>query len=194
MADANSLLFGSAAAAMSFDTKGTEVRFRLVTHTAQHRREVKYDATADKYVQGDLLYWNDGKVTTTKSAQPALDPVLTVQTTFRKWEGVSNAERAFGEDDGLRRIFIRGRKAPGSLMDAVKDACKAAGIRKIDSDQFGSIKYVSDGKKANKNMTAPKVYEAVWYPADKPPTWASELPADTSADDNAPEEDDNPFE
>ena len=188
MADANDLLFGSAAPAMTFGDTGDSIKFRVISQTSQHRKEVKYDSATRRYVQGEFLYWNDGKVTTEVSDSPALDPVLTVQSTFTNFEGISNAERAFGVDDGIRRIFIRGRKAEGSMMDAVKDACKNAGVRKIVAGQYGEITYTSDGPKATKNMNAPKVYSAVWYTPNNAPEWVTELPAadEPEGDDDSP--------
>jgi len=193
MADANDLLFGTAAPGMSFETVGTTVRFRVISQTSQHRREVKWDSNTNSFKQGELQYWNDGKVTSEVSDRPALDPVLTVQTSFSNWEGVSNRERAFGVDDGIRRIFIRGRKAKNSLMDAVRDACKTAGVNKILPGQFGEIVYTSDGPKANKNMAPPKEYTCSWYTPAKPPAWVSEIPAPDAPEGDFDGDEDSPF-
>lgn len=189
--DANDLLFGSASPAMTFEDPGATIRFRVISQGSQHRREVKFDTTTNRHVQGEHLYWNNGKVTTEESAQPALDPVITVQSTFTAWEGVSNRERAFGKDDGMRRIFVRGRKAEGSLMDAIKEACRNAGVRKIEAGQFGEVTFESEGKRAAKSMNPPKIYTAKWYDASNPPAWVSELPA-LDGDDSETDED-NPF-
>lgn len=191
--DANDILFGSAAPAMSFANPGDKIRFKVVSQTSQHRRQVNYDSKADSYSQGDLLYWNDGKPTTVESDAPVLNPVLTVRSTFTKWEGVTNTGRVYGDDDGLRRIFLQGPRA----LNAIRAAFKDAGIRgKIEPGQYGEITFTKLGKPANKQAKPPKEWAAQWWTADSPPAWASEINAGSTSDDSGdgqPEDDDNPF-
>lgn len=185
--DANDLLFGNAVPAVSFDV-GTKVRFRVVSQSAIHRREVKFNSDKNRYEQGAALFWDDGKVVNYETDRKVLDPVLTIQTTFTNWEGLSEQAEKVGADDGMRRVILKGRKEPKSLMDAVKDACKAAGVRKILPGHFGEIACDGEGKPARKNMSPPKFYSAVWH--TEPPAWASELPGDDTDDAG---DDDSPF-
>lgn len=187
--DANDLLFGNAVPAVAFD-KGTKVRFRVVDQSSIHRREVKYNADTGRYEQGDFLYWDGKKPVTYETDRKVLDPVITVQTTFNNWEAVSDQTKKIGADDGMRRIVIKGRKAEGSILEAVRKACADAGVRKIEAGQYGEIECVGEGKPLRKGMNAPKMYAATWYTT--PPAWASEVPAgETTGDDG--DDDDSPF-
>ena len=172
--DANDLLFGNAVPAVSFDV-GTTVRFRVISQGSIHRREVKFDTDANKYEQGSFLYWDGKKPVTYETDRKVLDPVLTVQTTFGKWEHTSDQSKKIGADDGMRRIVAKGRKADGSLKDAVTKACEEAGVRKIEAGQYGEIKCIGNGKAVNKSMNPPKIYEAKWFTVA--PEWADEVPS-----------------
>ncbi len=194
--DANDILFGNAAPAMGFDV-GTKVRGRITSHTAIQRKEVEPNKATGTIEQGKPLFWtSNGKTTTEKTDRPVMDPVLTVQTAFTNFEGCSPQFKRIGADDGLRRIFVKGRSKanPGSIMDAVVAACREAGS-KVNEGDFIELVCTGEGKKANRGMNAPKLYEATYWKADNPPAWASDLPGDKSADeDEAPVEDeDNPF-
>lgn len=186
--DANDLLFGNAIPAVSWDT-GTVVRFRVVEQSSIHRREVKYNSDTGRYEQGEFLYWDGKKPVTYETDRKVLDPVITVQTTFLKWESVSDQTKKVGADDGLRRIVIKGRKAEGSIMDAVRKACADAGVRKIEGGQYGEISCTGEGKAVRKSMNAPKLYAATWYTT--PPEWADQVPAGDAA--GADDEDDDVF-
>lgn len=186
--DANDLLFGNAIPAVAWD-KNTEVKFRVIEQGSIHRREVKYNNDTGRYEQGDYLYWDGKKPVTYETDRKVLDPVITIQTTFTKWEAVSDQTKKVGEDDGMRRVVIKGRKAEGSIMDAVRKACADAGVRKIEPGQYGIIRCTGEGKAVRKNMNAPKLYAAEWFLT--PPEWASQVPAgDAAADDD---DDDSPF-
>lgn len=187
--DANDLLFGNAVPAVSFDV-GTKVRFRITAHGSIHRREVKFNSDKKRYEQGSALYWDEGKVVNYETDRKVLDPVITMQTTWSAWEGVSEQTEKVGPDDGMRRVIVKGRKAPKSLMDAVKDACKAAGVRRIEVGQYGEISCDGEGKPERKNMSPPKFYSAVWHTT--PPAWASEVPG-ADGGDESDGDDDSPF-
>ena len=187
--DANDLLFGNAIPAIAWD-KGTEVKFRVIEQGSIHRREVKYNNDTGRYEQGDYLYWDGKKPVTYETDRKVLDPVITIQTTFTKWEAVSDQTKKVGTDDGMRRVVIKGRKAEGSIMDAVRKACADAGVRKIEPGQYGIIRCTGEGKAVRKNMNAPKLYAAEWFLT--PPAWADQVPAgDATAPDD--DDDDSPF-
>ncbi len=195
MADANDILFGNNAPAMGFDP-GTKIRGRITEQSAVQRRKAEMNSATKQVEQGEPLFWKDGKVTTEKTDRPVMDPVLTIQTSFTAWEGVSSQFAKIGKDDGLRRVFVKGRSKanPQSLMDAVITACKEAGVRKIQPGDFVEIVCTGEGKKANRGMNAPKLYEASYFEADRPPVWAPEIPtADDGSSESEPE-DDNPFD
>lgn len=193
MTDANDLLFGNNAPAMGFDP-GTKIRGRITTHGAVQRKKVEMNSATKQVEQGELLFWKDGKITTEKTDRPVMDPVLTIQTGFSNWEGVSPQFAKIGKDDGIRRVFVKGRSKanPHSLMDAVIAACKEAGVRKINPDDFIEITCTGEGKRASRGMNAPKLYEAAYFSADNPPAWASEIPSGESSETD--EDEDSPFD
>lgn len=188
--DANDLLFGNAIPAVSWD-KGTVVRFRVVDQSSIHRREVKFNNDTNKYEQGDFLYWDGRKPVTYETDRKVLDPVITVQTTFLKWEAVSDQTKKVGADDGMRRIVVKGRKAEGSILDAVRKAFEVAGLRKIAPGQYGEISCTGEGKALRKGMNAPKLYAATWYA--EAPEWADQVPSAEAATDDGDDGDDSPF-
>jgi hypothetical protein len=188
---ADDLIFGSSVPSFGFDVK-SKIRGRITAKGESHRRELVIED--GQYKQGKALYWNEGKVSTEKGpdSRPAMEPTLTLQTSFTDWTGVTEAKRQ-GTDDGVRKLFISGRskKSPHSLMDAFREACAAAGVRKIGIGDFVEMECYGEGKPAVRGARPPKLYRGVYYPASNPPAWASEIPSEpVSAGDS---EDDNPF-
>lgn len=186
--DANDLLFGNAVPPVAFDV-GTVVRFRVVEQGSIHRREVKWNPDTMRYEQGPFLYWDNKQKVTYETDNKVLDPVITVATTFAKWESVSEQTKKVGDDDGMRRIIAKGRKADGSLKDAIQAACEKAGVRKIVPGQYGEVRCVGEGKAANKTTKPPKLFEATWYV--EPPEWAGQINTSSEAGDAG--DDDSPF-
>lgn len=178
------LVFGNATPAFSFKSVNT-VRGKITGKSTSHRRDIKFDKKSKTYEQGDLLYWgDDNKPSTIKTDRPVLDPVLTLQTTFKKWEGVPNAPE--GDDDGIRRLFVvaRSKANPGSVMDAFKAACRAA-KSKVNIGDYVEMRRV--GGKGS--VDEPFTHAGDYWTAENPPEWASELPAEESSDGDA----DDPF-
>lgn len=172
------LIFGNLTPAFSFKDVN-EIRGRIVATGKSHRRE--FDGKTK--TQGDLLYWDGNKTTTTPTTKdrPVYDPVWTLQTDFTAWEGCPNPGED-GDDDGLRRLFItaRSKQNPGSVMDAIRAACIKAHVRKNTVGDFVEVKRAS-GKG---NINSPYVHVAVYYPADAPPEWASKLPEPSEDDED----------
>ncbi len=181
------LVFGNSTPAYSFKhDKAGVIRGRITGKSQSHRRELKYDKRSNSFEQGGLLYWGpDNKPTTEETDRKVLDPVLTLQTTFGKWEGVKPAPE--GSDDGVRRLFVvaRSKANPGSVMDAFRAACQAAKVRKVSVGDFVEVKRVSGAG----TVDSPFVHAATYWTAENPPEWASEVPADSEPDGDA----DDPF-
>lgn len=179
------LIFGNSTPVFSFKNDKV-IRGRITAKSQSHRRQVKFDKRAKTYEQGDLLYWgSDNKPTTDVTDRPMLDPVLTLQTTFTKWEGVPDSPDA--PDDGVRRLFVvsRSKANPGSVMDAFRAACQAAKVRKVEIGDFVEVKRVSGAG----TVDSPYVHAATYWSAANAPEWATSLPADVEPDDG----DDDPF-
>jgi len=192
MSDANDVLFGNSAPAVSFSV-GTTVRGRLTGQTAIQRREVKWNAAAKVHEQGKPQYWDNGRPTTKVTDRPIMDAVVTLQTDFAEWEAVSAQTARIGKDDGLRRVFLKGRSKanPGSLMDAAVAAAKEAGVRKVEIGDFMEITCTGEGQKQG-SVNPPKIYEAKYWTADNAPDWAASLPGVLSGDSDESDKD-NPF-
>lgn len=208
--EGNDLLFGSGAKSMGFEpesviaemakdgedvsTKTHIVRGRVTSLDKNHRREFQADG------KGPLLYWNDSKPTPEKSDRPVTDPVMTLQTTFRNWEGAPVPDED-AEDLGLRRVFLKSRKAPKSINQALSSACAKAGVRRFKGGEYVEIVCTGLGKRVglpgkpvNRSIAQPKEYTAtVWSPGTLP-EWADQCDAGLDLDDEMISEDENPFE
>lgn len=206
--DGNDLLFGTGVKSMGFEpevtikemiaegddvsTKTHIVRGRVTDFGKNHRRKYAADG------KGALLYWNDGLPTEEKSDSPVTDPVLTLQTPYRNWEGAP-VKGEDGEDYGLRRVFAAKRKAPKSIFDAFRAACSKAGVRKVQEGDYVEIictglgKRVGQaGKPVSRSIAQPKEYEATYWTAANPPSWAADCDAGLELDEVVGD-DDNPF-
>lgn len=87
---------------------------------------------------GKLKTWDDGR--------PKMQLVVTLQTTLRD----------DAEDDGLRRIYVKGK----SLTDVVRDAVRKAGAQGLEVGGQLRVQYVGDGEAANRSLDPPKLYAA----------------------------------
>src|SRR5881275_1389402 len=93
---ADQLLMGGGAPSAKFDRLGQEVAGAVVATEVRQQTAFK---------TGEVLTWRDGS--------PRMMVVATLQT--QQHDGP--------DDDGLRRLFIKGK----SLTDAVRDAVRKAG-------------------------------------------------------------------
>lgn len=95
--DPNDILLSGGAPAFKFENIGDTVKGEVVSAEARQQTD---------YATGDLKTWKDGK--------PMMEVVVTLQTDLRN----------DGDDDGQRRIFVRGQ-----MTTALRDALKAANAR-----------------------------------------------------------------
>jgi hypothetical protein len=186
--DGNELLFGSGSSTMGFttekmiaeivkdgddaSTKTNTVRGRVTDFGKSHRRTLI--ANAEGYKQGKPLYWSaENKPSEEVTDRKVQDPVLTLQTTYRAWEGTSPKEDT--DDLGGRKVYLPGRKAKGSAQDAFLAAVVSAGVRKVREGDYVEIVCTGEGKRVggNRNISPPKLYEATYWTAANPPVWAS---------------------
>jgi len=175
--DINDLMFGNMTPVWAFPEEGSlELRGRIVSIGKNHRRA--FDGKTK--TQGEPLYWQaNGKTGTDPTDRPVYDPVLTLQTAFREWEGVKVPGDA-GDDDGLRRLFVtaRSKSNPGSVKDAVVAACVKA-KSKIHAGDFVAVRRTG----GRGNINSPFTHAADYFTAAKPPKWADEIKEEVKADD-----------
>ena len=113
------------ARAAKFPTQGTEVVGTVVFSEVTQQTE---------FETGKLKFWDDGN--------PAMQLVVTVQT----------EERDRADDDGMRRIFVKGQ-----MKHALQMACSAAGLTDLTAGDLLKVSYAADGE-ARKGLAAPKQY------------------------------------
>lgn len=191
--DGNDLLFGNAAPAAAFDP-GVKVRGMVTDFGKNHRRE--FDGKTRQ--QGKPLYWQeDATQSTDVTDRPVLDPVMTVQTSFRAWEALPEDRNNLGTDDGLRRLFLSGRSKKSayfaeSTLQAVREAVVAAGARKVSPGDYVELECVGIGKPSARGINGAKRFTATYWLASNPPEWAAEVESDEPGED--PLDDENPFD
>lgn len=99
------------------------------------------------------MFWEDG--------QPRMELIITLHTELQ----------ADDEDDGLRRVYVR-----GEMLKSVRNAVSKAGARGLQKDGKLGIKYVRDGEK-KAGMNPPKLYTAKYEPPSTPvPAGPNEAP------------------
>lgn len=127
--DVNDFLMGGGAVSAKFDQKGTMIQGEIVSSEVRQQTE---------YKTKEPMVWKDGS--------PRMQLVVTVQT----------AEFEDAEDDGRRRVFVK-----GAMAAAVRSAVLEAGERGIANGGKLAVKYTGDGI-AEGGMNPPKQYQ-VWY-------------------------------
>ncbi|PJN24035.1 hypothetical protein [Kitasatospora sp. CB02891] len=125
------LMGGGGAPTAKFPAPGSKVEgFITEPPTVQQQRD-----PAD----GKPKFWTDGN--------PMMQLVVTVQTVLR--------DPAIQEDDGRRRIFVKGQ-----MKQAVQDAVKQVAAPGLEVGGYLAVTYTHDGQKTNNAFNAPKQYRA----------------------------------
>jgi hypothetical protein len=126
--DVEDFLSGSGARSAKFPTIGTTVKGIIESAVVEQQRDIE---------TGLPKTWDDGN--------PMMQLVVTLDTD----------ERESGEDDGKRRLFVKGQ-----MRAAVVDALKAAGVKAIEVGGTLAVKYSGNGTAKKAAWTAPKQYVA----------------------------------
>lgn len=155
LAAANALLSGSGAPAMKFEKAdpqtGDSVAGKILSAEPRHSTE---------FGTNKPLFWDDGT--------PRMEIVLTLQTEWRNFESCDRGNRE--EDDGQRRLFLR-----GDLLKATKAALTKAKVQGLAIGGTYGARLVGREKK---NSFEEKKY-AVAYKAPE-----VSMPADGPAESN----------
>lgn len=152
--EATDFLIGAAGAVAKFPEVGDKVVGKVLRY---EKRQSKDMAT------GELKTWEDGT--------PVYEVVITLQTEDRDPE--------IEDDDGLRRLFVR-----GGMLNAVRDALRAARWRQSLVGGTLGVKYVGDGTPSRRGFSAPKQFKAMFE---------APSPADDFEAMSEPEYDEGPF-
>src|ERR1051325_420828 len=126
--DADSFLMGAGGRSASFKNHGDQVWG--VVMNAEMRQQINMDTNK-------LDFWEDGN--------PKMQLVVTLLT----------EEHADDDDDGLRKVYIRGQ-----MQKAVADAVRKAGERGIREGGRLFVRYVDDAEPTRKGFSGAKQYFA----------------------------------
>lgn len=139
---ADEFLFGGGVPSAKFPTIGTIVTGTIV-EPAPH-------VTEQRDLEGEVRLWSNG--------DPMKMLVVTIATSERDPE--------IGDDDGTRRLYVKGSKDPASksLTAALGAAVRNAKANGLEVGGKLTVTYVSDGKQEKKGYNAPKQYEATYEP------------------------------
>ena len=129
---AESFLMGGGAASARFDQPGD-----TITGTISEAPEVRQQTDI---ATGEPVFWPSG--------DPKMQLVVTLQTTLRDE----------GDDDGKRRIYVKGK----SLTEAIREAVKKTGARGLEVGGTLTVTYTGDGTATQRGFNPPKLYSATY--------------------------------
>ena len=142
MSNIDDFLLGGGGASASFDQIGDSITGTIVSAEVKQQTDI---------TDGKPLTWDDGS--------PRMQLVVTLQT----------SDRNDDEDDGQRRIYVKGSKKAGSrsLHDAVATAVRSAGAKSLEVG--GTLTVTFDGEEPAKTrgFNPRKLYTATYAAPDK---------------------------
>lgn len=127
---ADQFLMGGGVASAKFERVGD-----AITGTVHDAPEVRQQTDLST---GQPKFWDDGR--------PMMQLVVTLATSLRDDP----------DDDGLRRIYVKGK----SLTDAVREAVRKAGGKGLEVGGRLTVRYTGDGAQTKKGFNPPKLYAA----------------------------------
>lgn len=135
--DPMSLLMGGGVRSATFDNVGDRVSGEITAVETTQQTDPQTGAPKT---------WDDGS--------PRWQIVVTIQT----------GERIDDEDDGRRKLYIKGSMKYASTQKAVVDAVKAAGAKTLEVGGTLALAYTGDGERTNRAFNPPKLYQAAYKP------------------------------
>ncbi len=140
--DVDIFLMGSGARSAKFENVGDKVS-GTICETPEMRAQTDI-------ATGKPLTWDDGA--------PKMQLVITLQTTER--------DPADPEDDGKRRVYVKGSKKPGSksMHDAVAGAIRAGGAKGLQIGGVLEVAHTGSRPADVKGFNPAKQYEARYTP------------------------------
>ena len=125
-------------------------------------RSVKFEAPGDT-VQGEIVDLAmaqqtdlDGKPRTWDNGDPRMQLVVTLATDLRDPEDA--------EDDGRRKLYVKGGNKIASTQKAVADAVRAAGAASLEVGGVLAVQFTGLGTPSKAGLNAPKLYAAQYRP------------------------------
>lgn len=145
--DVNSFLFGGGGRSAKFENPGDAVKGTVVSTEMAQQTDM----------EGKPRTWDDGS--------PRMQLVVTLQTDERAPDDA--------DDDGIRKLYVKGGTKIASTQKAVADAVRAAGATQLEVGGTLAVEFTGLGQPSKPGYSAPKLYRAAY----KPPA-----PAAVSAD------------
>jgi hypothetical protein len=133
-ADPNSILMGGGIPSAKFKNFGDQVA-GTIDDDPIATQQTDIDT-------GTPLTWNNG--------DPRMQVVVTLATDLRD----------DSEDDGLRKVYIKGK----SMTAAVRDAVRKAGAKGLERGGQLTVTYTGDGVAERRGLNPPKLYSASYAP------------------------------
>lgn len=130
MTSPNDILFGSGTPSAKFEARGDTLTGPITKLGASQQTDFRTK---------EPKTWPDGK--------PMMQVEVSIKTSLR--------DPSVEDDDGVRRLFVKGK----NLTAAVKDAVRATGAKGLEIGGVLTVTYTGDGP-AEKGLSAPKLYEA----------------------------------
>lgn len=139
---ADAFLLGGGGQSATFDGVGDSVTGTV--ESTEVRQQTDFQS-------GQPKTWDDGS--------PVMQLVVSLQTTLRD----------DADDDGIRKVYVKGSKKPGSqsLHDAVATAVRQAGAKGLEEGGTLTVTYTGDEPPKTRGMSPRKLYSATYEAPDK---------------------------
>jgi hypothetical protein len=134
--DANDFLFAGGIPSAKFDTIGTTV-IGTIKNPPTTQQQTDFDT-------GQPKFWDDGR--------PMLQVVVDIQTDQR--------DPDIEDDDGVRRLYVRGKH----LTNAVRDAVRRAGAKRLEVGATLQVTFSGEDEPKRRGANGAKQYTAVYTP------------------------------
>lgn len=139
---ADAFLLGGGGQSATFDGVGESVTGTV--ESTEVRQQTDFQS-------GQPKTWDDGS--------PVMQLVVSLQTTLRD----------DADDDGVRKVYVKGSKKPGSqsLHDAVASAVRQSGAKGLEEGGTLTVTYTGDEPPQTRGMFPRKLYSATYAAPDK---------------------------
>lgn len=139
---ADAFLLGGGGQSASFEATGDSVTGTV--ESTEVRQQTDFQS-------GQPKTWDDGS--------PVMQLVVSLQT----------GQREDNDDDGVRKVYVKGSKKPGSqsLHDAVATAVRQSGAKGLEEGGTLTVTYTGDEPPKTRGMSPRKLYSATYVAPDK---------------------------
>jgi hypothetical protein len=140
--DPNAFLMATGGKSAKFPEVGATVRGEILDMVVSQQTDMK---------SGAPKFWDNG--------DPMRQLVITLQTDER------DADDA--DDDGIRKLYLKGGNKPTTSQGAVAAAVKKSGASALERGGTLALKYTGDGEPSQRGFNPPKLYAAKYEPPTK---------------------------